>query len=153
MSTEESRNVPSSSMKTFVNVDQEGEPFPVEAQTPPAIDPARELPLELLRGSREDINLFRASGFDVDDDNDPAPENVPVNDSSKAGDHLLKVGQEWKKDGLCRRKMADARNIKPSIGMNGVLDLKIMTLFAFFKLFFPLDWFTRQFFWEMLSRT
>jgi Transposase IS4 len=38
--------------------------------------------------------------------------------------------------------MADARNIKPSIGMNGVLDLKIMTLFAFFRLFFPLDWFT-----------
>ena len=29
----------------------------------------------------EDIALVRAMGFEVDDDNEPAPENVPVNDA------------------------------------------------------------------------
>jgi hypothetical protein len=36
------------------------------------------LPSEAAGGA-EDIVFFRAAGFfDVDDDNDPAPENIPV---------------------------------------------------------------------------
>lgn len=41
-----------------------------------------EIPQELfnrnvVRGHREDLDAFRREGFDVDDDNEPAPENVP----------------------------------------------------------------------------
>jgi hypothetical protein len=83
------------------------------------------------------MNLFRASGFDVHDDNDPAPENIP---DTINGDPTLINGQEWRKDGLCRRRMANTRQLLPTIGICGTLDMKIMSLFSLFKLFFPLDW-------------
>lgn len=121
----------------FVRVDKEGEAFPTEPQPPSAEESRIELPEELRRGYREDINLFRASGFDVDDENDPAPENIP---DTINGDPTLINGQEWRKDGLCRRRMANTRQLLPTIGICGTLDMKIMSLFSLFKLFFPLDW-------------
>ena len=56
-----------------------------------------EVPGELrtLSGSNaEDIQLVRAMGFSVDDDNDPAPENVPEASGTPATNGLLE-GQEF----------------------------------------------------------
>jgi hypothetical protein len=44
----------------------------------------------------EDIALVRAMGFEVNDDNEPAPENIPLNGAPlfRLGEGLHK-GQEW----------------------------------------------------------
>jgi hypothetical protein len=52
----------------------------------------------------EDIALIRAMGFEVDDDNEPAPENIPPPDMPLfmiGGD--LHEGQEWGWDGIDQR--------------------------------------------------
>ena len=36
------------------------------------------------RNNTEDISLVRAQGLDVNNDNDPAPENIPVDDGMPA---------------------------------------------------------------------
>jgi Transposase IS4 len=96
----------------------------------------RELLAGNLRPTREDINFLRAEGFDVDDDNDPAPENIPDNTTTQS--LPLNDRQEWKDDGLCPRAMANARQLMPTVTIN--VELKLMTLLSLFKLFFPLDW-------------
>ena len=52
----------------------------------------------------EDIALVRAMGFEVDDDNEPAPENIPVADAPlfRLGGGLHE-GQEWGWDGIDQR--------------------------------------------------
>jgi hypothetical protein len=85
----------------WVEVHQEGQPFEVVS---PTLQPssARELPYELRRATGQDFNCIRDEGFEVDDDNDPARENVP--DDANHGVVFLSDGQELTKDGLCRRK-------------------------------------------------
>ena len=54
----------------------------------------------------EDIARVRAEGFEVDDDNDPAPENVPrlfdVPPAAAVVDGGLFEGQSWGWDGIDR---------------------------------------------------
>ena len=51
-------------------------------------------------GSRaEDIAMVRNLGFDVDDDNEPVPENIPSPDAPLPVDHGLYEGQSWGWDG------------------------------------------------------
>lgn len=119
----------------FVRVDQEGEAFPTEPQPPSEEESGRELPEELCRGNREDIHLYRAAGFDVDDDSDPAPENIPDPDTTINTGPMLINGQEWRKEGLCRRRMANNRQFLPTIGTCGTLDMKVLSLFSCFKFF------------------
>jgi hypothetical protein len=119
----------------WVKVDQEGQPFEAAA---PRIQSStsRELPAELRRATAQDIKRMRDEGFEVDDDNDPAPENVP--DGTTTGVDLLNDGQEWKKDGLCGRKKAGVKDFDPALkGDHKVLGMDLMSLF---KLFFPFDW-------------
>jgi hypothetical protein len=42
----------------------------------------------------EDISSFRAQGFAVDDDNEPAPENIPTSNDSGADDIYRPWGSE-----------------------------------------------------------
>jgi hypothetical protein len=111
----------------FVKVEQVGESFDATTQCDPPSnvrDTGRELPAELRRANSGDIHRMRAEGFDVDDDNDPAPENIP--ESTSATNLSLGDNQQGKKDGLCRRDMTNARELHPSVGMN--VDLQVMTL-------------------------
>jgi hypothetical protein len=50
----------------------------------------RELPAGSIHSTREDINRLRAEGFDVDDDNDPAPENIPDQYSTNSSPWQIK---------------------------------------------------------------
>ena len=83
---------------------------------------------------REEIVQVVADGFDVDDDNLPAPENIPdPTDNSK---HQ----QEWGWDGICRRRQA--QNSDHPAYMKGQTDatIKTMTLLSMFLYWFPTDW-------------
>ena len=73
-----------------MKVNEEAEPFAPESQPPTAVEATRKLPVD-LRGTSEDINRLRAAGFDIDDDNDPAPENIP--DNSTTGDDFWGNGK------------------------------------------------------------
>ena len=53
----------------------------------------------------EDIALVRNLGFEVDDDNEPAPENVPEAGAPPVNGGALLEGQEWGWDGIDRRAM------------------------------------------------
>jgi hypothetical protein len=54
----------------------------------------------------EDIALVRNMGFEVDDNNKPAPENIPADDAPPVnGGALLLEGQEWGWDNIDRRAM------------------------------------------------
>jgi hypothetical protein len=76
------------------------------------------LPSEAAAGAAEDIIFFRATGFDVDDDNDPAPENITVK-----GETVLDA-QTWGWNGICYRKLTGlADHPAKMIGCNDV-DLK-----------------------------
>ena len=63
-----------------------------------------------IRGSvsnlAEEISLVENMGFDVDDDNRPAPENVPtaVTTASELNEDGTFVGQAWGWSGMCQRK-------------------------------------------------
>ena len=53
----------------------------------------------------EDVENVRAMGFGVDDDNDPAPENVPnPNEAVVTTEDGLYTGQQWGWAGFCNRK-------------------------------------------------
>jgi hypothetical protein len=64
----------------------------------------------------EDIARVRNEGFEVDDDNDPAPENIP--DPAEAPPVVIEAGlyegQTWGWDGVDRRHTAGGRYDEPS---------------------------------------
>lgn len=75
-----------------------------------------ELPTEAVHhrsSNREDINYFRALGLDVDDDNDPVPENVPEVQSDDVNG--LKPGQSWGWSGVDSRKASGYYRTNPKI--------------------------------------
>mmetsp|Transcript_13949 Transcript_13949/g.33457 ORF Transcript_13949/g.33457 Transcript_13949/m.33457 type:complete len:220 (+) Transcript_13949:4339-4998(+) len=83
---------------------------------------------------REDVVQVLADGFDVDDDDAPAPENLP--DPTDQTQHA----QTWGWDGICRRRQA--QNTEHKAKMNGQTDatIKTMTTLAMFLFWFPTDW-------------
>ena len=105
----------------------------------------RELPAGRIHSTREDINRLRAEGFDVDDDNDPAPENIPDQYSTNSRGLSLNEGQQWKKEGICRRKMCGFFQLKPTVNTPHLdsVDLlslfKLLAPFAFVLLYFS-EW-------------
>lgn len=81
----------------------------------------------------EDASNFRAQGFEVDDDNDPAPENVPgPNDNN--GDCLYCA---WGSEPLDVRRAAGVRDVKPSL-VNA--DPTLHTVLGYFIHFLPVDY-------------
>ena len=53
----------------------------------------------------EDIALVRNMGFEVNNDKEPAPENVPAGNAPPVNGGALLEGQEWGWDGIDRRAM------------------------------------------------
>ena len=76
----------------------------------------------------------------MDDDNDPAPENVPAVDEAPPVVNDLLEGQEWGWDGIDRRVVAGGNYNEPSFPNNWVPQGKsYLDLFVYF---FPMVWFT-----------
>ena len=86
------------------------------------------------RFDKEDIENAIAGGYDVDDDNDPAPENANKEyQNLKREDH----GQTWGDVRECNRKKDNNTNVRPKI--NGVDNdvLRNISKLGMFLLFIP----------------
>jgi hypothetical protein len=105
-----------------------------------AIDDEVEITPNVLnaRNTNEDIMYVRGLGLAVDDDNEPAPENVP--EPTNPNDEPLPSGlkdptQSWEWDGFDERKKYGHYNMKARMkGLNGVaLEGKLLfELFCYF---------------------
>ena len=93
-----------------------------------------------FRDTPEDISLMREMGFDVDDDNDPAPENVPgsaLGASVAPSRDGLYEGQSWGWNGFCDRRQNHFASAKPRLkGLQETMFLGL-TYLDLFLLFFP----------------
>jgi hypothetical protein len=105
-----------------------------------ASDPVVETPIPqqvLHAGNRaEDIAEIRGMGFSVDDDNEPAPENIPLpqeNDNNAATDD----GRTWGWAGIDHRKQANGLSTRARINCLSGLALEGATMLTIFLLFFP----------------
>lgn len=64
------------------------------------------------RGFRDDDILQMNGQVEVDDDNLPAPENVPIEDDANGVDDVF---VEWGHDGVCQRRQAGGQNASASL--------------------------------------
>ena len=97
-------------------------------------------------GSRaEDIALFKAMGFEVDDDNEPAPENIPepINQTTDnvSNGNANATENNFSKFGVFQgvdyRKAAGCTNVKPKLIDMADGKLKSMSFLDTFLFFFP----------------
>ena len=93
----------------------------------------------------EDIARVRNEGFEVDDDNDPAPKNIPA--PAEAPPVVIEgglyEGQTWGWDGIDRRHIAGGRYDEPSFQQGWAPVRK--TYLQLFLHFFPMAWFSEAF--------
>ena len=82
---------------------------------------------------QEDISQVVADGFDVDDDRNPAPENIP-------DDQQTQHQQEWGWDGICRRRQGQNSEHKASMKGKTEPEIKSMTFLSMFLYWFPIDY-------------
>jgi hypothetical protein len=83
--------------------------------------------------------LARSQGLDVDDDNGPAPENIPA--AGARIDNTTNLHwQEWGWGGTCHRKTKHHTNVSSQILNHSRSDLCNQTKLDMFLLFFPLDY-------------
>jgi hypothetical protein len=95
----------------------------------------------------ENIHAVRASGLDVDDDNDPAPENIPTTDPHGTNHNTT----TWGWNGFCYRRMANVEDTKPRLkGLSGV-GLANATLLTMWQTLAPVD-FLREVILENINR-
>ena len=133
----------------YANIQAEGDPndfFDVAAAPAPAAaaEPQQnnDIETEVLRAGNnaEDIALVRGQGLDVDDDNDPAPENVPTADGlSTNEDDGLYPGQSWGVDSFVDPMNNDGWTKPP--GFHNNFDIHTASWLELFFLFFPITWF------------
>jgi hypothetical protein len=97
---------------------------------------------EIFRaGNRaEDIANVRGQGFEVDDDNDPAPENVPALWDEAPAVNDLYEGQSWGWDGIDRRIVSGGNYNEPSFPNGWTPQGK--SFLDLFLHFFQMTWFT-----------
>ncbi|KAG7359200.1 transposase IS4 [Nitzschia inconspicua] len=82
-----------------------------------------------------DIELLRNQGYDVDDDNEPAPENIPLDGE------ILNDEQTWGWNGIYQRKTCvDSQSTKPKLISLTDCESKSMTILSLFLYFFPLEY-------------
>jgi hypothetical protein len=92
------------------------------------------LPSEAAAGGAEDVMFFRAAGFDVDDGNDPAPENIPAGVEGET----VPDAQTWGWNGICYRKLTGlADHPAKMIGWCNDVNFKNMTMLSMFLFLFP----------------
>ena len=127
--------------------DDDGECPEAEVVLNGDVDRGRDLPDTILAlvgrtSRREDIQNVRAMGFNVDDDNEPAPENVPTpGETVETSDEGFYDGQVWGWAGFCNRKREGGRREKAKVdGYTNEL-LCGMSMVQVFLLMFPKDWF------------
>ena len=99
------------------------------------VEPIVEVPNEVSRAQNcgEDIAMVRAMGFMVEDDNDPAPENIP----EPGGSVTDGVTQTWGWSGADQRSLFGATDHQPKMKtVRGIL-LETITYPAMFLLLFP----------------
>jgi Transposase IS4 len=127
----------------WARVDQEGPAdsfFDIvpEEVTVEEMEEGRELPQEVNTAASivhlEDALLLRAEGFDVDDDNDPAPENIPI------PGEVIQDTQEWGWSSICNRKAALMSNSLPKLLNKSDSEVASMTIMTLFLLLFPLTY-------------
>ena len=87
----------------------------------------------------EDIALAWAQGIDVDDDNEPVPENIPPAGSDIDNNNNIH-GQTWGWNGTCNRKSNHHSHEGAKIEGMSKADLKKTTKLDMFLLFFPLNY-------------
>jgi hypothetical protein len=127
------------SSRKFCVLTREGDPDFFFTEAPVGInlegDSSSAIPVEIQdmieHGicDRDDIEIAR-NLMEIDDDNEPAPENVP-----QANERVPEnVFGEWGHHGMCHRRMENARNQNPSI--NFPVDVR-PTLLQLFELLFP----------------
>lgn len=133
----------------FAVVKSEGDPsefFETEAAPAPDIDPDADAfqeeddqdPATANPTNRaEDIALIRGQGFDVDDDNEPAPENIP--DANAANEGLYET-QSWGLDSHVDQMASNGFSKPP--GFHHGFNPKTASYFDLFKVFFPWVWFS-----------
>ena len=63
------------------------------------------------RANEDEIAEIRMEGVDVDDDDAPAPENIPIAAANNIGP--VTMNGEWGHDGFCHRRMSGADNFPP----------------------------------------
>ena len=80
----------------------------------------------------EDASNFRAQGFGVDDDNEPAPENIPQAEDSIEDCEFF----AWDEMTLDERRKAGVRDVKPSL-VNA--DATLHTILGYFVHFLPVS--------------
>lgn len=88
-------------------------------------------------GSRaEDIAMVRAMGLDVDDDNVPAPENIPQNATDATGEEgNVELGWGW--SGIDHRKQLNISNVRANIAGITSDAMEHISFLGMFFLLFP----------------
>lgn len=80
---------------------------------------------------------LRNQGFSIDDDNAPAPENVPVDEGeSLISNNSNNVMKEWGHNGLCYRKVTEARDCRASLKKYCTDEVKFSKL-QYFEMMIP----------------
>ena len=134
--------------KRFTVVKGEGRPDGIwatpltsEGAPAPTIDDAeREINPSIFQSRErvEDIARVREEGFEVDDDNDPAPENIPVGAPPAVSTDGLYQGQSWGWDGIDKRHQVGGGFEEPSFADGWQTQNK--TYLEFFLHLLPLAW-------------
>ena len=74
-----------------------------------------------MRAVSKDIQLMKGLGFDVDNNNKPAVENIPGQ-----ADEVQEEAAKWEWDGVCQRKAKDYHN--NSLSLRGVSKFNISSM-------------------------
>ena len=91
------------------------------------------------RNRAEDIALIENQGFDVDDDNRPADENIPTENGPAAADDGLYPGQKWGWSGIDQRRVQFPTDVLP--GFHKDWTPKGKTWLEIFFVLWPMVWF------------
>ena len=86
------------------------------------------------RLSEDDIAAYRSQGVEVDDDNMPAPENMPP--AQGTADDGIQY-EDWGFDGIDNRRTGNHRDMRPSISGMSAETTTHQTILSWFLLLFP----------------
>ena len=98
------------------------------------------IPDTVRKATKEDIRAVKAQGFDVDDDNEPLPENVPNNNDDPTP---ANINIKWGWSGFDRRKQEGFDNPPAKFNNLGENALTNMTTILIFRLLFPFQYLER----------
>ena len=90
-------------------------------------DGQREIPVML----NEDASNFRAQGFEVDDDNEPAPENIPRTNDTRTNCEFL----SWGSESIEPRRAAGVGDMQPNLVGS---DATLHSIVGYFIHFLPM---------------